>query len=143
MSASYGRSGPSTDSDTGAAPELNPQTYLWLNTARLDSPPDVVHSDVPDRVHGTAKKGKKGRTVTVRDVLDHKQGDEVWVVINGDVYKWVTTGAFLTPHTLFNESFLVVWLLSCFLLLVLVSCFCCLSFGRRWVAASLPADTSA
>jgi hypothetical protein len=95
---------------------LKPQTYLWLNTARLDSQPDVVHSDVPDRVHGANKKGKKGPTVKIRDVLDHKQGEEVWVVINGDVYKWVMTSAvFLSMFC----STILSWLLSCFL----ASCF--------------------
>jgi len=39
-------------------------------------------------VSGRKGKGKgKGKTVSVRDVLDHKDGDEVWVVIKGDVYK--------------------------------------------------------
>ena len=94
---------------------LNPQAYLWLNTARLDSQPDVVRSGEPDRAHGAGQKGKskKGPTVTIRDVLDHKQGEEVWVVINGDVYKWVITSAFLISMLC---STILSWLLSCFLL---------------------------
>jgi L-lactate dehydrogenase (cytochrome) len=45
---------------------------------------------VPDVVHAKdGKKGSKGKSVSIKDVLAHKEGDEVWVVIKGDVYKCV------------------------------------------------------
>jgi cytochrome b involved in lipid metabolism len=49
--------------------------------------PDDVHSNVPDVVHSKTTGEKKGKRVSVKDVLDHKEGEEVWVVIKGDVYK--------------------------------------------------------
>lgn len=49
--------------------------------------PDEVHSNVPDVVHSKTEGGKKGKRVSVKDVLDHQEGKEVWVVIKGDVYK--------------------------------------------------------
>ena len=49
--------------------------------------PDNVESNVPDVVHSktTTTKGKGG--VSIKDVLDRKEGDQVWVVIKGDVYE--------------------------------------------------------
>lgn len=41
-----------------------------------------MHSDV-------AKKGPGGPSVSVKDVLDKKDSKEVWVVIKGEVYKYV------------------------------------------------------
>ena len=35
-----------------------------------------------------ATKGQKGG-ISISDVVKHKEGDEVWVVIKGDVYKYV------------------------------------------------------
>lgn len=49
--------------------------------------PDDVHSNVPDVVHSKTEGGKKGKRVSIKDVLDHQEGEEVWVVIKGDVYK--------------------------------------------------------
>lgn len=64
--------------------------YLYSTRIHLDSAPDVVHSAVPDRVHSDTKKGKKsGQLVKIKDVLDHKDDDEFWVVISGHVYKLV------------------------------------------------------
>ncbi|ORY33735.1 L-lactate dehydrogenase [Naematelia encephala] len=51
--------------------------------------PSKLGEQVPDRVHsGTSEKSikPKGDLVTVKDVLEHKEGDEVWVVIKGGVY---------------------------------------------------------
>jgi hypothetical protein len=47
----------------------------------------------PDKPHAAAGKsdggsGKKGQ-VKISDVLSKKEGDEVWVVIKGNVYKYV------------------------------------------------------
>jgi hypothetical protein len=36
-----------------------------------------------------SKKGVNGPSVTIKDVLDKKEGKEVWVVIKGEVYKCV------------------------------------------------------
>ena len=48
--------------------------------------PDSVDSNVPDVVH--AKTGQKGgKKVSVSDVLRRQEGDDVWVVIKGDVYE--------------------------------------------------------
>ncbi|KAK1924732.1 putative L-lactate dehydrogenase [Papiliotrema laurentii] len=59
--------------------------------------PNNVHSNVPDVVHSkTGSNGKpKQGTVSVKDVLAHKDGDEVWVVIKGDVYNMTE---FLDDH---------------------------------------------
>lgn len=54
--------------------------------------PDNVESNVPDVVHSkTDSKGSssQGKKVSIKDVLDHKDGGEVWVVIKGEVYKCV------------------------------------------------------
>nr|XP_019042836.1 L-lactate dehydrogenase [Kwoniella bestiolae CBS 10118]OCF21766.1 L-lactate dehydrogenase [Kwoniella bestiolae CBS 10118] len=73
----------------GAGVALAVPTYLYLTRARLDYQPDTVpdkvHSDVPDQVHG-AKGGKEVNKVSSREVLEKKEGDEFWVVINGEVY---------------------------------------------------------
>jgi hypothetical protein len=53
--------------------------------------PDVVHADVHEDKKGK-KKGKRGN-VSIRDVLDKKDGDEVWVVIKGDVYESVLSNS--------------------------------------------------
>ena len=58
--------------------------YLSYDQVRLDSKGETV----PDRVHSdVAKKGQTGPSVTIKDVLDKKEGKEVWVVIKGEVYK--------------------------------------------------------
>lgn len=51
--------------------------------------PDKVDSNVPDVVHGKKDgKGKgQGKKVSVSEVLGKQEGDEVWVVIKGNVYK--------------------------------------------------------
>ncbi|KAL7422212.1 hypothetical protein Q5752_002858 [Cryptotrichosporon argae] len=77
-----------------AAALLVAPAYAYLTRTRLDSRPDVVHSDVPDRVHGATKK-REGKTVSVREVLDKREGDEVWVVIDGEVYNMTE---FLDDH---------------------------------------------
>jgi hypothetical protein len=52
----------------------------------------------PDRPQAAASKsdsgngGTKGQ-VKISDVLSKKEGDEVWVVIKGHVYKYVTSDA--------------------------------------------------
>lgn len=75
--------------------------YLKRDRVRLDSQPDSipdavpdkVHSQIPDAVHGdfddSESRHKGGELVSIRDVLDHKDGEEVWVVIRGDVYECV------------------------------------------------------
>ncbi|WVQ70219.1 uncharacterized protein L199_008445 [Kwoniella botswanensis] len=64
-------------------------TYMYLTRAKLDYQPDTVpdkvNSDVPDQVH-SSKGGKEVIKIGSREVLDKKDGDEVWVVINGEVY---------------------------------------------------------
>jgi hypothetical protein len=53
---------------------------------------------VADRVPQGDKKGKKGPTVKIRDVLDHKGEDAVWAVINGEVYTLVGGHAVCSLH---------------------------------------------
>ncbi|WWD01531.1 hypothetical protein V866_008476 [Kwoniella sp. B9012] len=64
-------------------------TYMYLTRAKLDYQPDTVpdkvNSDVPDQVH-SSKGGKEVNKIGSREVLEKKDGDEVWVVINGEVY---------------------------------------------------------
>lgn len=64
--------------------------YFCSDVIRLDSQnkPDLTES-VPDKVvsAGVGAKKASGPSVSVRDVLDKKTGDEVWVVIKGEVYK--------------------------------------------------------
>jgi hypothetical protein len=80
------------------------QTYFYYNRVYLDSAsrpdvldetsPDDIHPAHPDQPQAAAKKssddksgkGKKGQ-VKISDVLAKKEGDEVWVVIKGHVYK--------------------------------------------------------
>ncbi|WRT67015.1 uncharacterized protein IL334_003981 [Kwoniella shivajii] len=73
----------------GASVALAVPTYLYLTRARLDYQPDTVpdkvESDVPDRVHG-AKNGREVDKISSREVLEKKDSDEFWVVINGEVY---------------------------------------------------------
>ncbi|OCF35395.1 L-lactate dehydrogenase [Kwoniella heveanensis BCC8398] len=76
----------------GAGIALAVPTYLYLNRAHLDSDaqPDKVHSDVPDKVHST-QDGKTGavagvKKISSKEILDKKDGEEVWVVIEGEVY---------------------------------------------------------
>ncbi|WVR05082.1 hypothetical protein IAU60_002094 [Kwoniella sp. DSM 27419] len=69
---------------TGLA--LSIPAYLYYNRAHLDSQPDKVHSDVPDKVHSAAAGEKDIRKVSGREVLDRAKGDEYWVVIKGEVY---------------------------------------------------------
>ncbi|ORX39755.1 putative L-lactate dehydrogenase [Kockovaella imperatae] len=43
----------------------------------------------PDYVHASGQKENRSKfegQVSIRDVLDHEKGDQVWVVIKGDVY---------------------------------------------------------
>jgi cytochrome b involved in lipid metabolism len=57
---------------------------------QLDSQANLDYAEgaVPDRVVSAGAGGKAGgRSVSVKDVLDKKSGDEVWVVIKGEVYK--------------------------------------------------------
>ena len=65
--------------------------FLNRDRLQLDSVPDRVHSDVPDKVHSDSAKTKApkpaGDLVSVRDVLEHKDSDEIWVVIKGEVYE--------------------------------------------------------
>ena len=50
--------------------------------------PDKVDSNVTDDDHAkTDQKSKGGKKVSVSEVLGKADGDEVWVVIKGDVYK--------------------------------------------------------
>ncbi|OCF39866.1 hypothetical protein I317_06303 [Kwoniella heveanensis CBS 569] len=77
----------------GAGIALAVPTYLYLNRAHLDSDaqPDKVHSDVPDKVHST-QDGKTGavagvKKISSKEILDKKDGEEVWVVIEGEVYE--------------------------------------------------------
>ena len=46
--------------------------------------PDLVHSGSENN---GGRSVSQGGQVSIRDVLDHKDGDEVWVVIKGDVYE--------------------------------------------------------
>ena len=70
----------------GARTDQQSIAYLSYDTVRLDSKGETV----PDRVHSdVAKKGQGGPSVSVRDVLDKKDGKEVWVVIKGEVYKYI------------------------------------------------------
>nr|XP_018263942.1 L-lactate dehydrogenase [Kwoniella dejecticola CBS 10117]OBR86100.1 L-lactate dehydrogenase [Kwoniella dejecticola CBS 10117] len=75
----------------GAGVAISVPTYLYLTRARLDYQPDTVpdkvNSDIPDQVRST-QGGGKGQVAKVssKDVLDKKDSDEFWVVINGDVY---------------------------------------------------------
>jgi hypothetical protein len=76
------------------------QTYLYYNRVYLDSasrPQATSADDIspghPDKPHAAANEsksgsGKKGQ-VKISDVLAKKEGDEVWVVIKGNVYKYV------------------------------------------------------
>lgn len=50
-------------------------TYFYLTATK-------VHADAPD-----APIALKGKTVRVRDLLAKRDGSEVWVVINGEVYE--------------------------------------------------------
>jgi cytochrome b involved in lipid metabolism len=49
--------------------------------------PDGVDSNIPDVVHSKTEGGRRGKTVRIRDVLDKKDGEDVWVVIKGEVYE--------------------------------------------------------
>lgn len=70
--------------DSKAAKRIEPQSKVVGSSV-----PDNVESNVPDVVHSEteAGKGPGGNKVTISDVLAKKQGEEVWVVIKGEVYK--------------------------------------------------------
>nr|XP_019013419.1 uncharacterized protein I206_01485 [Kwoniella pini CBS 10737]OCF52200.1 hypothetical protein I206_01485 [Kwoniella pini CBS 10737] len=75
----------------GAGLAISVPTYLYLTRARLDYQPDTVpdkvNSDVPDQVRSSQSgNGKQIAKISARDVLDKKDSNEFWVVINGDVY---------------------------------------------------------
>ena len=89
--------------------------YLASQPLRADSSkapvksdkPDKVHSGDPDALHPSLVRGKKAAKsqkgqVTIADVLNHKEGEEVWVVIKGDVYKYVLDLLFV--HTVQKRS---------------------------------------
>ena len=66
--------------DSASSPQVLDQTS-----------PDDIHPAHPDRPQAAAASsdnggGKKGQ-VKISDVLAKKEGDEVWVVIKGHVYK--------------------------------------------------------
>jgi len=81
------------------------KTYLYYNQVYLDSAsnpertsPDDILAGHPDKPHaageseGKRKSGGSGQKgqVKISDVLAKKEGDEVWVVIKGNVYKYVS-----------------------------------------------------
>ncbi|KAK4685469.1 L-lactate dehydrogenase (cytochrome), partial [Tremellales sp. Uapishka_1] len=60
---------------------------LYFGLPRSEIHLDHVSSATPDKVRSATKQTKsKGKTVSIKDVLDHGDGDEYWVVINGEVY---------------------------------------------------------
>lgn len=62
------------------------QYYLYSNRVQLEAntPVDSGHTAKP----GSGGKGKnQGPMVKIRDVLDKKDSDEIWVVIKGEVYE--------------------------------------------------------
>ncbi|WVQ78192.1 hypothetical protein IAT38_000275 [Cryptococcus sp. DSM 104549] len=80
----------------GAAIGLAVPTYLYLNRTLLDSEAnDVVRTAVPDKPHGLEKSEKGVKKVSIREVLDHRAGEAVWVVIQGEVYDMTE---FLADH---------------------------------------------
>ncbi|KAI9638614.1 L-lactate dehydrogenase [Dioszegia hungarica] len=66
--------------------------YLLSNQIRLEeanTPVDSGHTGKPAK---GAKRGNQGPMVKIKDVLDKKNSDDVWVVIKGEVYdvtEWV------------------------------------------------------
>ncbi len=66
-------------------------------TLHLESQPDKVHASSPDVVHSSRGGGKNknksngdahdGKLVSIKQVLEREDSEEVWVVINGQVYK--------------------------------------------------------
>ncbi|WVQ78191.1 hypothetical protein IAT38_000274 [Cryptococcus sp. DSM 104549] len=69
---------------TGAAIALAIPTYLYVNKLYLDSRPVVVDSESAQAVNLNAEKA--GKKVSVKEVLERRDGDAVWVVIRGEVY---------------------------------------------------------
>jgi hypothetical protein len=101
------------------------QTYIYYNRAYLDSAsrPEVLDQTTPDSIHpghpdkpqaaGAADQSNEGGSsggIRISDVLAKKDGEEVWVVIKGHVYKYVLvsgrTALFLThrPRPFPSES---------------------------------------
>ncbi|KIR58626.1 L-lactate dehydrogenase [Cryptococcus bacillisporus CA1873] len=87
------RIAPNTSSKTvsskfliGAGVALAVPTYMYLNRAHLDSQ-QVVETAVPDKPQALEQEKKQGgKKVSIKEVLEHKDGDRVWVVIQGHVY---------------------------------------------------------
>lgn len=62
---------------------------MYLNRAHLDSQ-QVVETAVPDKPQALEQEEKQGvKKVSIKEVLEHKDGDRVWVVIQGEVYEYV------------------------------------------------------
>ncbi|WVQ71549.1 hypothetical protein IAR50_001088 [Cryptococcus sp. DSM 104548] len=95
--AAFARRGLSTSRDhpartlssrlvVGAGVALLVPTYICLNTTLLESQTNVVKTAVPDKPHGAEAKQGKVQKISIKDVLDHQEGDRIWVVIRGEVY---------------------------------------------------------
>lgn len=62
---------------------------MYLNRAHLDSQ-QVVETAVPDKPEALEQEKKQeAKKVSIKEVLEHKDGDRVWVVIQGEVYEYV------------------------------------------------------
>lgn len=62
---------------------------MYLNRAHLDSR-QVVETAVPDKPEALEQEKKQGgKKVSIKEVLERKDGDRVWVVIQGHVYEYV------------------------------------------------------
>ncbi|WWC85377.1 uncharacterized protein L201_000240 [Kwoniella dendrophila CBS 6074] len=75
----------------GAGVALAVPTYLYYTRAKLDYQPNTTPDRVDDHVpaqplSAKGNGGKEVSRVTSRQVLDKKDSDEYWVVINGEVY---------------------------------------------------------
>lgn len=65
------------------------QAYLYFNRIQLESANTPVDSGHTGKSDDAGKRRNQGPMVRVRDVLDKKDGDEIWVVIKGEVYECV------------------------------------------------------
>lgn len=73
----------------GEVAQSDVQAYLLSNQIRLEeanTPVDSGHTGKPAK---GAKRGNQGPMVKIKDVLDKKNSDDVWVVIKGEVYEYV------------------------------------------------------
>ncbi|TYJ56604.1 hypothetical protein B9479_002696 [Cryptococcus floricola] len=70
----------------GAGVALIVPTYIYYNTALLESHTHVVGDAVPDKPHGLEAEQGKVKKISIEDVLEHKEGERIWVVIRGEVY---------------------------------------------------------